>query len=230
MGAVVANQISFTLVSILANSKGGNLSAFMYAYTFMQLPYAIIAVSIAYAVAPDLAELWNSGDREGFASRVSYAMRITVVLILPGGVGYTLLARPAILLVLAHGHLSASSAALTGSLLGIFALGLPGFSAYLLLMRAFQSKQDTRSMFWLYVAENALTVVAALALYPLWGVRGLAAAWIGAYTLVLPVASRLHKSANVVLLPRWFSEPPWPRALWPPSWLGSCRSSPGDIR
>ena len=231
MGAVVANQISFTLVSILANSKGGNLSAFMYAYTFMQLPYAIIAVSIAYAVAPDLAELWNSGDREGFASRVSYAMRITVVLILPGGVGYALLARPAILLVLAHGHLSASSAALTGSLLAIFALGLPGFSAYLLLMRAFQSKQDTRSMFWLYVAENALTVVAALALYPLWGVRGLAAAWIGAYTLVLPVAWHgCTKVPTSYCYLAGFSEPSWPRALWPPSWPGSCRSSPGDIR
>ncbi|HXW80584.1 MAG TPA: polysaccharide biosynthesis C-terminal domain-containing protein, partial [Acidimicrobiales bacterium] len=77
--------------------------------------------------------------------------------------------------------------------------------AYLLLMRAFQSKQDTRSMFWLYVAENALTVVVALALYPIWGVRGLAAAWIGSYTVVLPLAwSRLHKSADVVLLPRWF--------------------------
>ncbi len=204
VGAVVANQVSFTLVSILANSKGGNLSAFMYAYTFMQLPYAIIAVSISYAVAPDLAELWTNGDRNGFANRVSYAMRITLVLLLPAGVGYALLARPAVLLVLAHGHLSASSAALTGSLLAIFALGLPGFSAYLLMMRAFQSKQDTRSMFWLYVAENALTVVMALVLYPVWGARGLAAAWIGAYTLVLPIAwGRLSKSAPVSLLPRW---------------------------
>jgi putative peptidoglycan lipid II flippase len=204
IGAVVANQVSFTLISILANSKGGNLSAFMYAYTFMQLPYAIIAVSISFAVAPDLAELWTSGDRKGFADRVSYALRITLVLLLPGGVGYALLARPAILLVLAHGHLSASSATLTGSLLAIFALGLPGFSAYLLLMRAFQSKQDTRSMFWLYVAENALTVVVALALYPVWGVRGLTLAWIGSYTLVLPLAwARLRKSAPVVLLPRW---------------------------
>ena len=59
IGAVVANQVSFVLVSVLANTNGGNLSSFMYAYTFMQLPYAIIAVSIAYAVAPDLAQLWT---------------------------------------------------------------------------------------------------------------------------------------------------------------------------
>ena len=204
IGAVVANQVSFVLVSVLANSKTGNVSAFIYAYTFMQLPYAVIAVSIAYAVAPDLAELWALGDRGGFASRVSYAMRITLVLLLPGGVGYALLARPAMLLVLAHGHLAASSAGLTGSTLSVFALGLPGFSAYLLLMRAFQSKQDTRSMFWIYLGENALTVVAALALYPAFGVRGLAAAWIGPYTLTLPFAwHRLRKSAPIVSSPSW---------------------------
>jgi putative peptidoglycan lipid II flippase len=204
IGAVVANQVSFVLVSVLANSRTGNVSAFIYAYTFMQLPYAVVAVSIAYAVAPDLAELWALGDKEGFANRVSYAMRVTLLLLLPGGVGYALLARPAMVLALAHGHLAASPAGLTGSTLSIFALGLPGFSAYLLLMRAFQSKQDTRSMFWLYVGENALTVVAALALYPSFGVRGLAAAWIGPYTLTLPFAwRRIRKSAPIVSSPSW---------------------------
>ena len=170
IGAVVANQVSFVLVSVLANSKTGNVSAFIYAYTFMQLPYAVVAVSIAYAVAPDLAELWALGDRDGFADRVSYAMRVTVVLLLPGGVGYALLAHPAMVLALAHGHLAASPAGLTGSTLSVFALGLPGFSAYLLLMRAFQSKQDTRSMFWIYVGENALTVRGRAGALPL--VRG----------------------------------------------------------
>jgi putative peptidoglycan lipid II flippase len=204
IGAVVANQVSFVLVSVLANSRTGNVSAFIYAYTFMQLPYAVVAVSIAYAVAPDLAELWALGDKEGFANRVSYAMRVTLLLLLPGGVGYALLARPAMVLALAHGHLAASPAGLTGSTLSVFALGLPGFSAYLLLMRAFQSKQDTRSMFWLYIGENALTVVAALALYPSFGVRGLAAAWIGPYTLTLPFAwRRLRKSAPIVTSSSW---------------------------
>jgi putative peptidoglycan lipid II flippase len=206
IGAVVANQVSFVLVSVLANSRTGNVSAFIYAYTFMQLPYAVVAVSIAYAVAPDLAELWALGDREGFAARVSYAMRVTLVLLLPGGVGYALLAHPAMVLALAHGHLAASPAGLTGSTLSVFALGLPGFSAYLLLMRAFQAKQDTRSMFWIYLGENALTVVAALALYPAFGVRGLAAAWIGPYTVTLPFAwHRLRKSAPIISSPSWLA-------------------------
>ncbi len=206
IGAVVANQASFVLISVLANTNGGNLSSFMYAYTFMQLPYAIIAVSIAYAVAPDLAQLWTDGNTEAFARTVGRALRVTIVLLLPAGIGYALLAQPAAVLALAHGHLSAASAEFTGSVLSVFALGLPGFSAYLLLMRAFQSKQDTRSMFWLYIGENGLTVVAALALYPVFGVRGLAAAWIGSYTVALPFAwHRLRKSAPIVWSPTWLA-------------------------
>ena len=206
VGAVVANQVSFILISVLANTKGGNLSSFMYAYTFMQLPYAIIAVSIASAVAPDLAELWTEGNTKAFASTLSRAMRITIALLLPAGVGYALLAHPAAVLALAHGHLSATSAGFTGTVLAIFALGLPGFSAYLLLMRAFQSKQDTRSMFWLYVGENALTVVAGLALYPVAGVKGLAGAWIGSYTVALPFAwHRLGRSAPITWSAGWLT-------------------------
>jgi putative peptidoglycan lipid II flippase len=195
------------LVSVIALSDAGNFSAFSYAYAFMLLPHAVVAVSIAYVVAPDLAELWSGGDREGFARRVAYAARMTISLLLPAGVGYALVAHSAVTLALAHGHLSAGSAHLTGSLLVIFALGLPGFSTYLLFMRAFQSKQDTRSMFWLYVVENTLTVVAVVALYPLFGIRGVVAAWIGAYSMTLPIAwLRLRVSAPVVVAMNWWAK------------------------
>ncbi|MEO7837365.1 MAG: polysaccharide biosynthesis C-terminal domain-containing protein, partial [Acidimicrobiales bacterium] len=49
------------------------------------------------------------------------------------------------------------------------------------LMRTYQAMQDTRSMFFLYLLENALNVVLALALYPAFGVRGLALAYALAY-------------------------------------------------
>lgn len=208
-GSVAANQASFLFVSVMAFRGGGNFSAFSYAYAFMLLPHAVVAVSIAYVVAPDLAELWSRGERSGFAARASYAVRVTLVLLLPGGVGYALVARPAVVLALAHGHLASASADLTGSLLVIFALGLPGFSTYLLIMRAFQSMQDTRSMFWLYLLENTLTVIAALALYSPLGLRGLVIAWIGSYTLALPIAWwRLRKSAPVHVAASW-----WVRAV-----------------
>ena len=43
--------------------------------------------------------------------------------------------------------------------------------------------QNARAMFWIYVLENALTVIAALVLDPVLGVPGLALAWVGPYTV-----------------------------------------------
>lgn len=206
LGVVVTNQLSYSVDAVLANIRYGNYSAFTYAYTFMQLPYAVVAVSIAYAVAPDLANLWSSELKEAFANRIGYAVRVVVVLLLPGGVGYALLAHPVVVIATAHGNESLGSADLTGSLLAIFALGLPGFSVFLLLMRAFQAKQDTRSMFWLYLMENVLTIAGAALLYPFIGVRGLAATWIGSYTVMLPLAWRKLRHAAPVSLPGgWLS-------------------------
>src|SRR6202044_1590268 len=86
-------------------------------------------------------------------------------------------------LVLRHGSFTSANAHLIASVVVLFAAGLPGFSAYLLLMRGYQAMQDTRSMFWLYLFENAATLVLAGALYPVMGVGGLALGWVGAYSL-----------------------------------------------
>jgi len=43
-------------------------------------------------------------------------------------------------------------------------------------------------MFWLYVLENGLSIVLAVALYPSLGVGGLALGWVGAYSLAAVVA------------------------------------------
>jgi putative peptidoglycan lipid II flippase len=94
-----------------------------------------------------------------------------------------LLAHPLLTLVFRHGTVSAHDAHKVGTVVALFALGLPGFSAYLLLMRGYQAMQDTKSMFWLYTVENAATIVLALALYPVMGVGGLALGWVSAYTL-----------------------------------------------
>ncbi|MEY2470205.1 MAG: hypothetical protein QOF21_2903, partial [Actinomycetota bacterium] len=52
-------------------------------------------------------------------------------------------------------------------------------------------RQDTRSVFYLYLFENAVNIALALALYPSLHVRGLAYAYAAAYTLSALVAWRV---------------------------------------
>jgi putative peptidoglycan lipid II flippase len=183
VGVVLANQVSLTIVIILAAQVQGSYTIYNSAYTFFQLPYALFAVSVASVLTPDLAERWSSRDRLGFQRRMIAGTRVTLAVLIPAGIGYALVARPVILLAAHHGATTLKSGDLIGSCLAIFALGLPGYSAFLLLMRGLQAMQDAKAMFVVYLVENGLSVVLAFALYPSLGVRGLCLAWVAPYTI-----------------------------------------------
>ena len=189
IGVVLANQISLALVMVLAGKTEGGVTAYQFSYQFFQLPYALIAVSVASAIMPDLADRWGRGDRRGFERQFVTGLRVTLALLVPVGLAYVAIAQPFIQLAVHHGRVSQSGAHLVSSTLALFAAGLPGFSAFFLLMRLYQAMQNTRAMFWVYAFENALTVVAAVALEPVLGVPGLALAWIAPYTVASLVAA-----------------------------------------
>jgi putative peptidoglycan lipid II flippase len=72
--------------------------------------------------------------------------------------------------------------------LALFALGLPGFCAYLYFVRVLQAMQRTKVAFYLYLVENGLNIVLAIALVHPLGVRGLALSLSIAYTVAALLA------------------------------------------
>lgn len=191
-GFVVANQIALYVVLALAvGAKGdGTVSSYTYAYAFMQMPYAVVAVSVMSAVTPDLSRHWALGDVAAFRRRFTGGLRAVLSIILPAAVGMLLLAKPAIALLLGHGVAKPGETADAGAALAILAAGLPGFCSFLFVVRALQAMQRTRVAFWLYLVENAINVVLALALVHSMSVRGLAVSVSVAYSIaaVLGVA------------------------------------------
>lgn len=187
-GFVVANQVALFVMLALSSHTAGGLSSWTYAYMFFQLPNGIIAVSIMVGIQPAMAEQWSRGDVAGYAHHVASGLRATIAILVPAAVGYIVLAKPLISLVLGHGAATQAGVLGTARVLTMFALGLPGFSVYLFLMRAFQAMQDTRSAFFLYLIENAVNIVLGFALYPFLAVRGLALSLSIAYTVAAFVA------------------------------------------
>jgi putative peptidoglycan lipid II flippase len=191
-GFVLANQIALYVVLALAvAAKGdGTVSSYTYAYAFMQMPYAVVAVSVMSAVTPDLSRYWALGDVVAFRRRFTGGLRAVLSIILPAAVGMLLLAKPAIALLLGHGVAKPGETADAGAALAILAAGLPGFCSFLFVVRALQAMQRTKVAFWLYLVENAINVVLALALVHSMSVRGLAVSVSVAYSVaaVLGVA------------------------------------------
>ena len=198
-GFVAANQIALMVVLVLANGDAGDVAAYRAAMIFFTLPHGVFAVSIVTALQPDLAERWARGDVAGFGRHVGRGLRTIAAVAVPAAVGYLCLARPIVGVALEHGALGSGSASRTADVLVMLALGLPGFSTYLFLMRCYQAMQDTRSVFTLYLWENGVNVALALALYPVLGVRGLALAYALAYTVGTALAvRRLRRDTGAV--------------------------------
>ncbi len=196
-GFVVANQVALFVVLTLAVGAPGTdpVSSYTYAYTFMQLPFAVVAVSIMSAVTPELSERWATGDLAAFRRRLAAGLRATLAAILPAAVGMFLLAKPAVALLLGHGSTTVTGTQVTGSSLALFSLGLPGFCAFLYVIRVLQSMQRPKVAFWLYLVENGLNVALAAALVHPLGVRGLA--------LSLSIAYSVAAVIGLVVLHRW---------------------------
>jgi len=208
-GFVVSNQVALFVVLALAVSTGGRapVSSYTYAYTFFQMPYAVVAVSVMSAVTPDLAERWSTGDQGAFRRRLAGGLRAVLGIILPAAMGMLLLAKPTVALLLGHGASSAASTSTTGSALALFSLGLPGFCTFLYVVRVLQAMQRTRVAFWLYLVENGLNVALAVALVHPLGVRGLA--------LSLSIAYSVAALVGLAVLRHWLGRLGSPR-VWAP--------------
>ncbi|MDQ3107264.1 MAG: polysaccharide biosynthesis C-terminal domain-containing protein, partial [Actinomycetota bacterium] len=180
-GWVLANQAALFLVYVLANGRPGDVTVYFLTYTIFLLPHGIVSVSIISAVQPELADRWAAGDLDGFRRQIGVGIRTIAALLVPAAVGYVLLARPIVSVLLEHGALGGAGADRVAGTLALMALGLPVFSTWLFLTSAYQAMQNTRSLFFLYLVENGINVVAALALYPVLGVEGLGLAFALAY-------------------------------------------------
>lgn len=159
---VLTNQASLYVVLALAFATGGNgpVSAYTYGWSFMQMPFAVVVVSVMSVITPRLAEHAALDDDISFTRQLATGLRQSLVIILPAAVGLIVLAQP-LVAVLLH-HLDASTVLPAGSVLAILAAGLPGFTVFQLCVRGLQSLQRARDVFGLYVVENAANILLAL--------------------------------------------------------------------
>lgn len=187
---VVANQIGYMVILLLAFRDQGGYTAYGAAFILFQLPYAIFAVSIFTALLPALSSRWTAGDTDGFRSMLTEGIRMTGFIVIPAACAYLVLAEPIVRLLLEHGVAGRGSAELVSQVLVMFAVGLFSFAGFQLLLRAFYSMQDTKTPALINLVALAANVTANLLLVLVLdlGVRGLALGHAIGYTVALALA------------------------------------------
>lgn len=162
---VATNQVGYAVVLVLAAGQQGGYTAYAAAFMLFQLPHAIFAVSIFTALLPGMAERWTAGDQAGFRRLLERGLRATAAIVLPASLGYLVLARPIVRLLLEHGVTGVQSGDLVARVLVAFSLGLVPFSAFQLLLRASYATQDTRTPALINVVAVAVNLAINLWLY-----------------------------------------------------------------
>jgi len=189
-GYVLSNQLSFGIALVLANDVQGGPTAYFTAFAFFQLPYGIAAVSIMTALMPTLSAQYVDEDDAGFRARTAGGIRAMALLMLPATAAYLVLSRPLIGTLLENGVMQAESSDLVASVLDTLALGLLPFSAFLLLLRAFYARQDTRTPLFANMISNTVYTIVSFALFPFLGVPGLGLSHTACYVVAALLAGR----------------------------------------
>ena len=155
---VIVNQVGLGIVVALASDVNGGVSAYQWAFAVMQLPYAIVAVSIYSAAYPALARI-ERDDAVERARQVGRAASATFVLLLPAAVLLVGVAPELATLVVGPADDPLVAAALIG-----FGLSLVPFSLFQLLTRASYGRGDARTPALVNLTVNAamLTVDAVV--------------------------------------------------------------------
>jgi putative peptidoglycan lipid II flippase len=196
---VAANQAGLLVVIVLADRIEGGYTAYAAAFILFQLPHAIFAVSIFSALLPGMSGRWADGDVDGFRRLLSQGIRATAAIVIPAALGYLVLARPIVRLLLEHGVTTPRSGDLVSDVLVAFSVGLFPFSAFQLLLRAYYAMQNTRTPALVNLAAVTINVAADLVLFfgTGLGVQGLALGHaisygFGSITLLLLIRRRLR--------------------------------------
>ena len=156
---VIANQASLYVLLAFAFGTGGSgpVSAYTYGWSFMQMPYAVVVVSVIGVLSPQLAGFATKGDYAALSERLQFGLRQSLVIIIPCTVALIILAQPLVAILL--NHLNDTQRLPAGTVLAILAAGLPGFTVFQLCIRGLQAMQLARDVFGLYALQNGVTIV-----------------------------------------------------------------------
>lgn len=187
---VIANQIAFLVVNLLAGGIGeARFQIYSTAFIIFLLPHAIFGVSIFTALLPGMSGQWSAGHPEGVVTLLSRGIRDTTVVIVPAALAYLAIATPIVALLLQYGEANPVDTDLIARTLQAFAIGLPFFSIFQLLTRTFYSMQDSRTPALINIGAAGVMMGVDVALVRLvgWDVPALALGHAASYVVATVV-------------------------------------------
>jgi len=158
---VACNLVAVSVRNATAATTGSESQAIIFfASVWHNLPYGIIAVSIATALFTELSKAATEKNMVEFKENLVSGLRTTTLLMLPASALMFGLAGPLISLYVG-GRFTAEDAAITVAVLQTWAVSLVFFAGFMYLLRSFYSLSDT----WTPAIANFVLTLVQIAGY-----------------------------------------------------------------
>jgi putative peptidoglycan lipid II flippase len=187
-------QLKLMTGAMIASSSQSAVSWLYYTYRLYELPLGVISVTITSVMAPLIAASVRA-DKDRTGAPQSRAVEIALGLALPSAFGLAVLSKPIAASLFEHGAFGARDTAAVGAAITAIAAGLPGHALEKVFGSISFAYEDTRTPMFAALLGLAAAMAAALALFPIYGHVGIAAAiagsgWVGAAALGIVLARR----------------------------------------
>ncbi len=137
----------------------GSIASLWYAQRLIQLPVAIIGLSISRALVPYLTEKKALVQDEDFLAGVRLGIQMNLALVLPVIMVMVAMAQPIISLVYQRGHFDANSTRLTAIAFWCYSVGLLGISLNTFFSRLFSIFQKNKMPFYIAIATAVVNII-----------------------------------------------------------------------
>jgi putative peptidoglycan lipid II flippase len=174
-------------VSADPNVVAVGFTSYQKAQLMMMLPHSIITVSVITALLPRLSKQAHDQDDAAFGSELSDSLRLVTALIIPSAI-FILVSGPWLgALLYGYGASTFAQGAALGAIASMFALGLPAFSLFYVLLRSYYAQENTKTPFLINLGFNGLHIAIGFSLFVLlpqqYAVAGLALGYSISYVI-----------------------------------------------
>ena len=178
LGYAGGYQAGLIVVLVLANRVEGGVAAYQWAFTFFYLPHALFAVPVFNVLFTAMSEHAARSEDDALVGRLRDGLGVLAFILIPVAALLIAAAGPLARLTLEYGVMTEAGAELVARVIAAFAIGLPTYSIFLVLTRAYYAVGNTKTP----ALVNAATVVVAsiagtllfFAAADRWSVAGLA--------------------------------------------------------
>jgi putative peptidoglycan lipid II flippase len=209
---LISPMVDTVLASFLAE---GSRTALYYGDRIQQLPLGVLGIALGTVLLPEMSARLAKNDRAGSDAAQNNAAVLTLLLTLPFAVVFVAIPGTIMTAIFAHGAFDAHAAALAGTALAGYGIGLPAFALVRIFASTFYARHDTgtpaRITFIAFGANIAMKVALVWGLHL--GIAGIALGtafgawlnvaqliWVGRRRGLLSVSDVFRRAIGPILL------------------------------